>query len=149
MTALAVTSSILKTYMKFWGNAFKFWLRLCVRCQKDLLLSSETCHVFESDIPCFYPDFFMFRVFPFFKSDFLIFSGRSFPLFQVISSHFSSCTFPFLGESFHFSKSFLPIFRVRPSHFFWVSPSHFSKSVLLIFRVRPSHLFGSILPVFP
>ena len=143
MTALAVTSSILKTYMKFWGNAFKFWLRPSVRCQKDLLLSSETCHVFELDIPCFYPDLFMFRVFPFFKSDFLSFSGWSFPLFQIISSHFSSHTFSFLGESFLFSKSFLPIFRVRPSHFFgWVLttfPSQsfsFSESDLPIYSGR-------------
>ena len=29
MTSLAVTSSMLKTSMKFWGTTFRFWLRPC------------------------------------------------------------------------------------------------------------------------
>ena len=29
ITSLAVTSSMLKAFMKFWGTSFKFWLRLC------------------------------------------------------------------------------------------------------------------------
>ena len=148
MTSLVVTSSTLKTYMKLWGTAFKFWLCPCVRCQKDLLLSSETCNVFESDIPCFYPDLFMFRVFPFFKSDFLSFSGRSFPLFQIISSHFwaipshfwvSPSTFP--NHSFPFFESDLTIFLGESLPLFQVSPSHFLSQTF--------PFIGSILLVFP
>ena len=30
MTSLAVTSSMLKTSVKFWGPSFKFWLRPCI-----------------------------------------------------------------------------------------------------------------------
>ena len=79
---------------------------MAVRCQQDLLFSSQTCRVFESDLPCFdsdlpclESDFPIFQVSPsrsqffsFFESDLSIFSGQSVPLFQVSSSHFSCQT---------------------------------------------------------
>ena len=86
--------------------------------------------------------------FSFFESDLAIFSSQSFPFFRVNRLHFSKSVLPiFSGQSF-------PIFQVSPSHF-WNRPSHFfkpfhfSKSVLLTFRVRPSNFFGSVPPTFP
>ena len=95
---------------------------MSVRCQQDLLFSSQTFPFFGS----------VHRTFPvsashFSESDLPIFLGQSFPLFQVSPSHFSSQSFPF----------------------FPVSPSNFSKLVLFIFQVSPSHFFGSVIPTFP
>ena len=101
---------------------------MVVRYQQDVLFPSQTCRVFEPDLPCFDSDL------PCLEPDL--------PLFRVSPSHFSSQTFPFYPVCpSHFSKSVLLIFRLRLFLF--------STSVLLIFRVRPSHFCGSVLPTFP
>ena len=93
---------------------------MAVRCQQDLLFLSQTCHVFESDLPCF--DFDL----PCLKSDL--------PIFRVSPSHFPNQS--------------SPLFQFRPSYFFWsFLPTLFQVS-LLIFRVRPpSHLLHSVLRI--
>ena len=108
---------------------------MSVRCQQDLLFSSQT-YLFPNRI---FP--VLIQTFPFFGS-----VHRTFP---VSASHFSESDLPiFLGQSF-------PLFQVSPSHFssqsfpfFPVSPSNFSKLVLFIFQVSPFHFFGSVLPTF-
>ena len=112
----------------------------------------------------------MFRVRP---SNFL---SSSFWLFQSVLPTCLSKTFPFLGfspfpsQSFSFLESDLPIFsvspshcsnslllifRARPSHFFWISPSHFSsltfpffQSVPPTFPSQPFSFFDPDLPIF-
>ena len=126
-----------------------------LRCQQDLLFSSQKCRVFESDLPCLDSDLpsvlLIFRVIPFHfcKSALLIFLTQVLPFLRVSPSLFST--------------SFFLIFRVRPSQFFGQSafffqsdllnfsgsPSHFPKSVLVIFRVRPpSHFLHCVLSTF-
>ena len=84
----------------------KLYIRMTVRCQQDLLFSSQTCRVFESDLPCFGSDL------PRLESVLLT--------FPISPSHFSKSELPiFLSQSF--PKSVFLIFRVRLSHFFWSS----------------------------
>ena len=95
--------------------------------KKTFFFSSQTCRIFESDLPCFGSGFpFLQLDFPIFRFSPSHFSNQSFLLFPVSPSHFSSKTLTF----------------------FWASTSRFSKSVLLIFQVRPYRFLGSVLPIF-
>ena len=117
-------------YSKFWDTKRCLYsvYTMAVRCQQDLIFSSQTCRAFESDLLCFDSDL------PCLESDV--------PIFWVSPSHFSSQTFPFFWIiTFHFQSQTFPFFQVNLSHFF--------RSVLLIFLVRPpSHFFHCILPAF-
>ena len=104
---------------------------MAVRCQQDLLFSSQTCRVFESDLPIYWvsPSYlsgtfsiltksspFIESVLPFFESDLLCFDSV---LLVFLSGTFSdltksflflSPTFRILTQSFSFIESALPIF---------------------------------------
>ena len=131
-------------------------------CQQDLLSLSQTCYVFESDLPYFVSDI------PCIESDLPVFRTspshliESFPIFQISPSNFFKPDLPIFFGSFirifqrhscsfsiqTFLGSTLPTFWVRSSLFFRVSPSHFSESDLVIFWVRTFHLLGQSFPVF-
>ena len=106
---------------------------MAVRCQQDLLSPSQTCRVFESDLPCFeseLPGGFLSQIFR--------------VLTQSLSGFFGLSFFGFFWVFLYFD-SVLPIYWVSPSlfwvvHFvFWLSPSHFFGSDL--------HYFDSVLPI--
>ena len=111
--------------------------------ESDLPVSELGLPCFDSDLPCL-------------ESDLPIFSGQSFPLFEVSPSHFQSQTRPFVRVSpSHISKS------VLASHFSTQTFPFFRsvESVLLIFRVRfldfldlifrfPFHFPKSVLLIF-
>lgn len=124
---------------------------MAVRCQQNLLFSSQTCRDFESDFPCFDSDI------PCLESDLSSFryssshfSNESFPLFKSVllifrvrTSHFLGSvlfTFRFSCQSFalfqvspsHFPSQIFPFIRVDPSRFPLISPAHFFQSHLLI-----------------
>ena len=116
-------------YSKFWDTKRCLYsvYTMAVRCQQDLIFSSQTCRAFESDLLCFDSDLpclesdvpifwvspsrsqsfsffvsdipiFLDHYFSFLESDLSIFSGQSFPLFQASASHFSRQTsFPFFS----------------------------------------------------
>ena len=123
-------------------------ITMTVRCQQDLLFSSQTCLVFESDLPCFDSNF------PCLDLDLSIFWVNKTFFLRIRPAVFLNWTFPVLTQTFRvyiqtfsFFGSVLP--QASPSHFssqtfplLRVRPSLFSELVLLIFRVRPSHFLG-------
>ena len=139
-------------------------------CQQDVLSLSQTCYVFESDLPYFVSDIPCIESdLPVFRTSPSHFSNESFSIFQISPSNFFKPDLPifFWVIHSHFSKAFLLIFESNffgfsPPNFlsqifpFWtqifpffrVSPSHFSESDLVIFWVRTFHLLGQSFPVF-
>ena len=122
-----------------------------VRCQQDLLFSSQTCRVFESDLPIYWvsPSYLSGTFSILTKSSRLLspffpFLSRTF--FDLIQPFlFLSPTFRILTQSFSFTESAHPIFSrtfriLTQSSFFWVGPS--------LFWLGPSNFFHCVLPVF-
>ena len=103
-----------------------------LRCQQDLLFSSQKCRVFESDLPCLDSDLpsvlLIFRVIPshIFQSVLPTFASQPF-------SFFDADLLSLLRHSFSFFESDLPIF--------WVSPPSFSSQIFSFFQAA--------LPTFP
>ena len=118
----------------------KLYIRVTVRCQQDLLFLSQTCRVFESDLPCFGSDL------PPLESDF--------PSPSVSPSHFSNQSFPlskselpiFLSQSF--PKSVFLIFRVRLSHFFWSFLPTFASQLFSFLDLDLPIFMGQSFPLF-
>ena len=117
-------------------------------CQQDLLSLSQTCYVFESDLPYFASDIPCIESdLPVFRTSPSHFSNESFSIFQISPSNFFKPDLPI------FFGSFIPTF---PRHSCSFSNQTFLGSALPTFWVRSSHFglrsslfFGSVLPTFP
>ena len=122
------------------SNTLWCLITMAVRCQLDLLFSTQTCRVFESDLLSFDSVLPIYWVS---SSHFLV----SPSVLWLRPSRFLSWIFSLLTQSFPFIKSVLPIFDLNLPFFdsvllgFFESDLLYFDSVLLIYWVSPSHFW--------
>ena len=152
---------------------------MAVRCQQDLLFPSQTCRVFESDLPCFeseLPGGFLSQIFRVLTQSLSGFFGLSWsfciltlsfpftesvlPFFESYISCFGSALLIFLGrtftiltQSFPFIESVHPFFVLVFPDFesptFWVNNSYFDSELPCFNDVSSSYFLGQSFTSLP